>query len=100
MASIPKGMDLSNISVADATKYLSLPRVLGAHPTTGKNISANIGRFGPYIVHDADFRSIKEKDGDNPYEITFERAVDILSKPKVLRKGGFKKKEVKKEEVK
>jgi hypothetical protein len=51
-------------------------------------------------VHDADFRSIKEKDGDNPYEITFERAVDILSKPKVLRKGGFKKKEVKKEEVK
>ncbi len=99
MASIPKGMDLGNVSVADATKYLSLPRVLGAHPTTGKNISANIGRFGPYIVHDADFRSIKEKDGDNPYEITFERAVDILSKPKVLRKGGFKKKE-KKEEVK
>lgn len=95
MASIPKGMDLGNISVADATKYLSLPRVLGAHPTTGKNISANIGRFGPYIVHDADFRSIKEKDGDNPYEITFERAVDILSKPKVLRKGGFKKKEKK-----
>lgn len=96
MASIPKGMDLSNISIKDATKYLSLPRVLGAHPTTGKNISANIGRFGPYIVHDGDFRSIKEKDGDNPYEITFERAVDILSKPKAVRKGRFVKKEEKK----
>ena len=41
---------------------------------------------------------IKEKDGDNPYEITFERAVDILSKPKPERKGRWAKKKV--EEVK
>ena len=92
MASIPKGMDISNISIENALKYLSLPKVLGIYPPTGKNITANIGRFGPYIVHDADFRSLKEKEGDNPYDITLERAIAILNKPKVMRRGRFVKK--------
>ena len=92
MASIPKGMDLGNVSVADAVKYLSLPKTLGVNPPTGKEIKANIGRFGPYIVHDGDFRSLKAKDGDDPYTITLERAIDILSKPKVVGRRGFKKK--------
>ncbi len=92
MASIPKGMDVSNISVEDALKYLSLPRVLGAYPSTGKDITANIGRFGPYIVHDADFRSIKEKDGDNPYHINLERAIEIFNQPKAIKRGRFAKK--------
>lgn len=96
MSSIPKGMDLSKVTLDDALKYLSLPRVLGVYPPTGKNITANIGRFGPYIVHDTDFRSIKEKEGDNPYDITLERAIEILNTPKVLRKGRFAKKSDKK----
>ena len=85
-------MDLANVTVADALKYLSLPKVLGVHPTTGKNITANIGRFGPYVVHDGDFRSIKAKDGDDPYTITLERALAIINTPKVARKGRFAKK--------
>ncbi len=96
MASIPKGVDLGAVSMEMALKYLSLPRVLGNHPITGLPISANIGRFGPYIVHEKDFRSLKVKEGDEPYGITFERAVEILSKPKAVRKGGWgarKKKE-------
>lgn len=92
MASIPKGMDLANVTMTDALKYLSLPKVLGVFPATGKNITANIGRFGPYIVHDADFRSLKIKDGDDPYTITLDRAIAILSTPKVFRKGRFVKK--------
>lgn len=90
MSSIPKGMALGDVTVADALKYLSLPRVLGNHTVTGLPITANIGRFGPYIVHEKDFESIKEKDGDNPYTITLERANEILSKPKPERKGGFR----------
>ena len=93
MSSIPKNMDISKVTIADALKYLSLPRVLGNHPTTDLPISANVGRFGPYVVHDKDFRSIKEKDGDNPYDITLERAIEILNKPKAVRKGRFAKKE-------
>jgi DNA topoisomerase-1 len=88
MASIPKEKNPSEVTVADALIYLSLPRELGAHPTTGAMISSNIGRFGPYIVHEKDFRSLKIP--DNPYDITFDRAVDILKEPKKPR--GFRKK--------
>jgi DNA topoisomerase-1 len=90
MASIPKDKDLSTVTVKDALKYLSLPRVLGNHPDTGLPITTSIGRFGPYIVHEKDFRSIKAKDGDDPYTITLDRAIEILKEPKKPR--GFAKK--------
>lgn len=91
MGSIPKGADLANVTVADAMKYLSVPRKLGEHPQTGKTITASIGRFGPYIVHDTDFRSLKT---DDVYTIELPRALEILAEPK--KKRGFAKK--KKEE--
>ncbi len=87
-ASIPKTKNLSEISIEDALVYLSLPRVLGTHPNTGEKITASIGRFGPYIVHEKDFRSLKT---DDVYKITLERALEILKEPKKTR--GFKKKE-------
>lgn len=91
MASIPKGKDITAVTVDEALVYLSLPRRLGTLPTTGKVITANIGRFGPYIVHDGDFRSLKGE--DNPYTITLERALAILSEPKkVSTRGRWAKK--------
>ena len=87
MASIPKGKNPTEVTVADALVYLSLPRVLGAHPDTGKNITASIGRFGPYVVHEGDFRSLKK---DDVYTITLKRALEILAEPKKPR--GFAKK--------
>ncbi len=91
MASIPKSKDPSTVTVADALKYLSLPRVLGNHPTTGQPITASIGRFGPFIVHESDFRSLKQ---DDVYTITLERALEILKEPKKVGRGrgGWKKK--------
>jgi len=75
-------------------KWLSLPRTLGAHPETGSEIMANIGRFGPYIAHDIepkpDFRSLKGD--DDPYTITLERALAILKEPKKVGRGRFAKK--------
>jgi DNA topoisomerase-1 len=92
MASIPKEKDPETVTMADALKYLSLPRVLGIHPETGKNISASIGRFGPYIVHDTDFRSLKT---DDVYSIGLPRALEILKEEK--KKRGFARKEKKAE---
>ena len=87
MASIPKEKDLSAITLEDALRYLTLPRILGVHPETGEKITANIGRFGPYIVHQKDFRSLKE---DDVYAIELPRALEILAEEK--KKRGFKKK--------
>jgi DNA topoisomerase-1 len=87
MASIPKEKNPTEVSVEDALLYLSLPRVLGTHPDTGKEILANKGRFGPYVMHDGDFRSLKK---DDVFEVTLERALEILSEPKKPR--GFARK--------
>ncbi|MEX1014287.1 MAG: type I DNA topoisomerase [Candidatus Paceibacterota bacterium] len=86
--SIPKDKDVEDVDIKDALKYLSLPRELGKHPETDKKISASIGRFGPYIVHDGDFRSLKE---DDVYTIKLDRALEILKQPK-KRRGKKKKK--------
>ncbi len=92
-ASIPKEKDPTTVTVEEALKYLSLPRVLGMHPETGKDISANNGRFGPYIVHDGDFRSLKKADGDDVYTIELPRALEILKEPKKpSRRGRIPKK--------
>jgi DNA topoisomerase-1 len=96
-ASIPPDKDPKTVTVEDATKYLALPRELGKHPETGKLVTATIGRFGPYIAHDGDFRSLKSaKDAegesrDDVYTVTLERALEILKEPKKPRRGGFKK---------
>ncbi|HYF13310.1 MAG TPA: type I DNA topoisomerase, partial [Candidatus Paceibacterota bacterium] len=83
-ASLPKDKDPETVTLEDALKYLSLPRTLGAHPTTGKEIVANIGRFGPYVMHDGDFRSLKT---DDVYAIELPRALEILAEEK--KKRGF-----------
>ncbi|HVY72840.1 MAG TPA: type I DNA topoisomerase [Candidatus Paceibacterota bacterium] len=90
-ASIPKEKDPATVTLADALHYLALPRTLGAHPDTGESITANVGRFGPYIAHNTkpkpDFRSLKT---DDVYTITLDRALEILKEEKKRR--GFAKK--------
>ena len=86
-ASLPQGVAVSDVTLEDAVKYLLLPRELGDHPKTGEPIIANSGQYGPYIAHAGDFRSLKDPKKDNPYDITLERALEILSEPKQLRKG-------------
>lgn len=86
-ASIPKGKDPATVSQEEALKYLSLPRMLGAHPKTGKDIIASIGRFGPYIMHDGDFRSLKKE--DDVYYIELPRALEILKEEKKIGRRKF-----------
>jgi len=88
-ASLPKGKDPLEVTLEEALTYLSLPRVLGVHPKTQEPITASVGRFGPYIVHEKDFRSLKK---DDVYTITLERALEILAEEKKVRRGRFAKK--------
>ncbi|WOE73992.1 type I DNA topoisomerase [Alterisphingorhabdus coralli] len=58
-ASIPKDLPRADIDLEWALKLLSLPRVLGPHPETGKDISASIGRYGPYLVHEGKYAKLQ-----------------------------------------
>ncbi len=88
-ASLPKGKDPASVTLEEALRYLSLPRVLGVHPTSGEPITASVGRFGPYIVHEKDFRSLKT---DDVYTIALDRALEILKEPKKVGRGRFARK--------
>ena len=80
---IPKNDDPSLITLDKAIKFLLLPREVGKHPVTLKKISAGIGRFGAFIRHDGDYRSIP-KDEDI-LSIGLNRAVSLLAEPKKRR---------------
>ena len=63
-----------------ALSLLSLPKTIGVHPETKKEIKAGLGRFGPYIVHEGDFRSIPK--GTDLFSIELPQALEMLSQPK------------------
>jgi DNA topoisomerase-1 len=88
-ASVPRGQDLSTVTVEQAVQLLSLPRELGVHPETGQVVSANKGRFGPYVMHNGEFRSLKK--GDDLFTVDLNRALELLAIPKAERPG-FRKK--------
>jgi DNA topoisomerase-1 len=57
-SSIPKDVPLEDVTTEIAEKLLSLPREIGAHPETGKQITASIGRYGPYLAHDGKYAKL------------------------------------------
>jgi DNA topoisomerase-1 len=79
-ASLPNGMNPEQVSLDAALRLLSLPRTLGTHPESGKEVQAGIGRFGPYVVHDGDFRSLAKD--DDVLTVELPRALELLSQPK------------------
>src|SRR5580692_10382798 len=81
---LPKGTDPSTVDLPFAVKLLSLPREVGAHPEGGKMITANFGRFGPYVAHDGKYASLESP--DDVFEIGLNHAVTVLAEKKA--KGG------------
>jgi DNA topoisomerase-1 len=75
--SVPKEIPLADMTAETASMVLSLPRDLGLHPDTHKKIVANIGRFGPYINHDAKFKSIPKT--DSVFTIDLDAAVALVA---------------------
>lgn len=75
-ASLLKGQMVATITLEEALALFELPRTLGDYE--GKTVVAAVGRFGPYVRHDGKFVSLKVREGDDPYTITLERAVELI----------------------
>ncbi|MBI3677070.1 MAG: type I DNA topoisomerase [Proteobacteria bacterium] len=79
-SSIPKGTSPNDVDFELALKLVSLPREVGKHPETGEPITANFGRYGPYVAHNGSYASL-----DSPEEVFtvgLNRAVTIIAEKK------------------
>jgi DNA topoisomerase-1 len=81
--SLPKGVEVAEVTLELALKLLSLPRNLGPHPETREPVTANNGRFGPYVAHNGEFRSLKKD--DDLFAVTLERALELFAEEKKVR---------------
>ncbi|THD72953.1 type I DNA topoisomerase [Thalassobius vesicularis] len=81
-ASLPKGWSKDDMDLEKALTLLSLPREIGAHPDGGQ-ITANFGRFGPYLMHQLPDEAkpvyANLKDPNDVFEIGMNRAVELLA---------------------
>ena len=87
-SAIPKNIDISEVNLEKAIDILKLPRDIGVHPETGKNIIAAIGPFGPYIKHESTpspvYVNLKD---DDVLFIGLNRALELITKKEELNKG-------------
>jgi len=92
--SLPRNIKVEDVDLKFAKKLLSLPREVGIHPEDGSKIVASIGPFGPYLLHNGKYSSVKE---DDILEIGLNRAVDLITefqskKASKSNKSNFRKK--------
>jgi len=79
-ASLFKTMAVDTVSYEEALKLLSLPRVVGVDPESGTEITAQNGKFGPYLKRGTDSRSLESE--EQIFDLTLEQALDIYKQPK------------------
>jgi len=79
-ASLNGGLTEETVALGPALRLLELPRQLGVHPESGLTVTAGLGRFGPYVKHGDEFRSLEPE--DDAHTITLERALALLAAPK------------------
>jgi DNA topoisomerase-1 len=78
--SLLRSMDLETVTLEDALKLLSLPRVVGVDPANGEEITAQNGRYGPYLKRGTDSRSLATE--EQMFTVTLEEALKIYAEPK------------------
>lgn len=78
--SLLRTMDLETITLEDALKLLSLPRVVGVDPSTNEEITAQNGRYGPYLKRGTDSRSLATE--EQMFTVTLDEALKIYAEPK------------------
>ena len=82
---LPQGTDKSDVDMELALKLLALPRDVGLHPEDGKKITANFGRFGPYVKHDNIYASLPSP--EDVFEIGLNHAVTLIAEKKAKGPG-------------
>ena len=82
-ASLFKTMSPETVTLEESVRLLSLPRTLGVDPAAGEEITAQNGRYGPYVKKGADSRSLESE--EQLFTISLEDALELLSKPKERR---------------
>ena len=85
-ASLPKGWTPASIDHEKALALLSLPRDIGQHPETGKMISAGIGRYGPFLLHDGGYANLESV--EDVFSVGLNRAVSIIADKQSKGPGG------------
>ena len=76
-SSIPKGVDAANVDLEKALQLLSLPRDVGLHPETGKQIVAGLGRYGPFVLHDGKYANLESM--EEVFTVGINRAVAVIA---------------------
>lgn len=85
-SSIPKGIDAATVDLEKALQLLSLPREVGLHPETSTPITAGLGRFGPFILHDGTYANVDSI--EDVFTIGVNRAVTVLADKRAGKGGG------------
>ncbi|MHA6299209.1 type I DNA topoisomerase [Devosia sp. CAU 1758] len=76
-SSLPKGWEAASLTLEKALQLLSLPREVGLHPETGVMISAGLGRYGPFLLHDGKYANLP--DVEEVFTVGLNRAVDLIA---------------------
>lgn len=85
-SSLPKGWTAESIDHEKALALLALPRDVGKHPETGKMISAGLGRYGPFVLHDGTYANLESI--EDVFSIGLNRAVSVIAEKQQKGKGG------------
>jgi len=88
-SSVPKGVDAATIDLEKALQLLSLPREVGLHPETGKPITAGLGRYGPFVLHDGLYANLESI--EDVFTVGLNRAVTLLAEKAAGGKGRFQR---------
>ena len=88
-SSLPKGVDAGSVDLEYALKLLSLPREVGIHPETGKAITAGLGRYGPFVLHDGMYANVEGI--EEVFSVGLNRAVVLLAEKAAGNKSRFQR---------